>query len=240
MLYVNRAGWGARPPKSIPTKLSASAVDYIFQHYSAADADEQSDHARCAGRVKGIQTYHMAPGGLGVLKGGNDIGYSFLTCKHGWVFEGRGLGVQPGATGSANSHSLAVCFLGDDTENRDDVTRSGRQALIDVYQLIERWANKELKYGGHRDVMGTKCPGDQLYGYVTSAAFAERVRVVTEDALRRRTGFYSWAAWRLGEEDWQPYGPMNPAVRPDVPMNIVLARPTWFPRLAAMLAARKM
>lgn len=58
------------------------------------------------------------------------------------------------------------------------------------------------------------------------------------DELRKRTGFYSWVAWRLGEGDWKPYGPLNAKVRPAVPANIVLRRPTWFPRLSAFLAAR--
>lgn len=65
-----------------------------------------------------------------------------------------------------------------------------------------------------------------------------QVEVDIADELRKRTGFYSWVAWRLGEGDWKRYGPMNSKVRPAVPGNIVLRRPTWFPRLASFLAAR--
>ena len=57
--------------------------------------------------------------------------------------------------------------------------------------------------------------------------------------LRRRTGFWAWLAWYIGEADWKPWGPKDPLARPNVPKNIVLYRPTWFPRLAAYLAARK-
>ena len=57
--------------------------------------------------------------------------------------------------------------------------------------------------------------------------------------LRKRTGYWSWVAWRLGEADWKQWGPKNPEVRPAVPANIPLSRPTWFPRLTLYLSRRK-
>lgn len=230
MRYVTRAQWQAKPPSSV-TPLPASKVDMIYYHYTASEHDETENHANCASRVRGIQAFHQQG------RGWNDIAYSFLVCKHGYVFEGRGYGVHTAATGTDNSHSLAVCFLGDDTINRDDVTPAGRRALVDITQAIVKWARKTLAFKGHRDAMNTKCPGDELYRYVTGQQFYNEVRVTSDD-LRGRTGFYAWAAWRLGEDGWKPYGKANPSVRPNVPENIVVMRPTWFPRLAAMLAAR--
>ena len=40
------------------------------------------------------------------------------------------------------------------------------------------------------------------------------------ETLQAMTGWYSWAAWRLGEGAFKPYGPRNQKVRPDVPKLI--------------------
>jgi GH24 family phage-related lysozyme (muramidase) len=53
--------------------------------------------------------------------------------------------------------------------------------------------------------------------------------------LRTRTGYYSWLAWRLGREDWKPYGKQRRSVRPHVPARVPAA---WWGRERAFLAAR--
>jgi GH24 family phage-related lysozyme (muramidase) len=55
-------------------------------------------------------------------------------------------------------------------------------------------------------------------------------------ALRAKTGYWSWLAWRLGREAWKPYGHANPAVRPHVPRRVPI---TWWTRLHAFVAASK-
>jgi hypothetical protein len=54
--------------------------------------------------------------------------------------------------------------------------------------------------------------------------------------LTKRTGFFSWASWRLGEGAWKGYGRANPSVRPNVPKRI---SPAWLKRLTSMLRNRK-
>lgn len=53
--------------------------------------------------------------------------------------------------------------------------------------------------------------------------------------LLRKTGYWSWVQWRLGEGAWKGYGPRNAQVRPDVPARI---SPVWFRLLAAFLKRR--
>lgn len=156
---VTRKAWGARKPTQT-TKLTASAVKHLVIHYSASDADEQADHANCAGRVRGIQNYHMDGHGW------NDIAYNWLVCKHGYIFRGRGWGVRSAATGPANGYTVACCFLGDDTANRDDVTSSGREAILEVRRFVVAHAPNYQDVKGHRDFMQTTCPGDQLYQWL--------------------------------------------------------------------------
>jgi N-acetyl-anhydromuramyl-L-alanine amidase AmpD len=43
--------------------------------------------------------------------------------------------------------------------------------------------------------------------------------------------FYTWARWYRGHSEFKPFGPRNPAVRPNVPTNITRDRPLWWARL---------
>ena len=145
---VYRKQWGARAPVQ-RTALAAAAVRYFVVHYSAADADEQANHAICAARVKGIQRYHMD------TQGWSDIAYNWLVCKHGYIFRGRGWKVRSAATGEANDYTVACCFLGDDTANRDDVTAAGREAIYEVWRFVGDRAPNLQDARGHRDFMPT-------------------------------------------------------------------------------------
>jgi hypothetical protein len=113
-------------------------------------------------------------------------GNSFLTCKHGYIFEGRGIEYKSAATGAENGHTLAVCFLGDDTVGRDDVTVAGRQALVEVTRWIRQRRPAISGYKGHRDYMPTSCPGNELYNYIHSKVFAAQVAVDEKAKLRKQ------------------------------------------------------
>jgi hypothetical protein len=183
--YVSRSGWGAKAPLNRPTVLLASRVDTIVFHYTAANADEQAEHRNCAQRVRGVQTFHQN------VRGWNDIAYNWLVCKHSYIYEGRGIENKSAATGAHNGHTLAVCFLGDDTVGRDDVTIAGRQALVEI-----RWIRQRRpaisKYAGHRDFMSTSCPGNELYTYIHSKTFA--LQVAADEKARLRRQILSWRA----------------------------------------------
>lgn len=188
--YIHRAAWNAAPPRSRPVVLLASRVDTIVYHYTAANTDEQADHKQCAARVLGIQRFHQQ------TRGWNDIAYNYLVCKHGWIFEGRGIEAKSAATGADNDHTLAVCFLGDDTAGRDDITNAGRAALVEITRWIRqrRPAARYLK--GHRDFMATTCPGDELYTYVRSSTFARQLAV---DDTARLAVLRKWILARHAE-----------------------------------------
>ena len=195
MKIVTRQEWGARPARhSVP--LAATAIRELVFHYSGMDADEQSDHANCASRVRGIQRFHMDD----PERQWSDIAYSWVVCKHGYVFEGRGWNVRTAATGNANSFTLACCFLGDDSAGRDDVTRAGRKALVDVARAFRARYPHMRRFAGHRDHMSTPCPGDEIHRYVTSSAFSrlvdvedgKRLTTLRRWVLARRAAGWSW------------------------------------------------
>jgi hypothetical protein len=100
-------------------------------------------------------------------RGWADIAYSYLVCKHGFVFEGRGVGIRTAAQGTnaGNDAFHAVCFLGDDTANRDDITDPGRRAMREAVTLCNAWAKvKEVR--PHSFFHPTGCPGDELRSWI--------------------------------------------------------------------------
>jgi hypothetical protein len=190
--YVSRAAWGADPPASRPTVLLASRVDTVVFHYSSMEAERRALHAGCAPVVRSIQSFHQD------TRGWNDIAYNFLVCHHGYIYEGRGIENKSAATGADNSHTLAVCFLGGDNKLRDDVTPSGRAAMVEITRWIRQRRPAVRYYRGHRDFMATSCPGDELYKYIRSSVFA--AQVAADEKARLRKQILAWRAQKWGWE----------------------------------------
>jgi hypothetical protein len=189
MNLVTRAQWGARPAKHREA-LVKSAQHGTACHYSAADADEQADHANCAKRVRAIQDFHMDG------RGWADIAYSYLACKHGYVYEGRGRGVRTAAQGTnaGNDAWHAVCFLGDDTADRDDVTDAGREAIEAAVRWCNLWSGA-TEVRPHSWFHATACPGDDLRGWIergmpVGTQPAEEAPDVTEEQARQLEAVY--------------------------------------------------
>jgi hypothetical protein len=103
--------------------------------------------------------------------GWSDIGYSFVVCTHGTVFEGRGLRRRNSANGntSLNNDCYAVLLLvGSSGLTRPtDAQLHGARDAID-YCRSEGPAGTWL--GGHRDGYATTCPGDPIYAWAKAGA----------------------------------------------------------------------
>jgi len=108
---------------------------------------------------KRYQNYHMRPGGLGVPQGGSDIAYNFGICPHGYVMAGRGLGVRPGANGTAASNTThyAVCWMNDRVVPNVEVMDALEWVIVKV-----REAGAGMEVRPHRSFYGTECPGDAM------------------------------------------------------------------------------
>jgi len=161
MKFVSRSGWHARAPTGV---TALPRPDELVFHYSGMNADEQADHKNCAARVRGVQNYHMDSNGW------CDIAYNFLVCKHGYIYQGRGWYTRSAAQGtnSGNDGYIAVCFLGDDTAARDDVTSAGRAAFKRVFARYKVWYGKSPILRPHSFFSSTSCPGDQLRAWLKS------------------------------------------------------------------------
>ena len=161
MKIVERRAWGAVAPRG-RDPLAPDDARGVAVHYSGMDADEQADHANCAARVRGMQRFHMHD------KGWLDIAYSHVVCRHGYVFVARGYGIRTAANGTkaANDHYFAVCFLGNDTPGRADLTAAAKRALGELIRDYLRRYSRALRVRPHSAFVATDCPGLELRGYI--------------------------------------------------------------------------
>jgi len=139
-------------------------VHGVAVHYTGMNADEQRLHRTCAARVRAIQRYHMEE------KGWLDIAYNHLFCRHGFVFVGRGFGARSAANGTAESNDqyFAVCFLGDDSVGRADVTPEAQRALRQLIREYRRRYPAAQEVRPHSDFVATSCPGDELRALISA------------------------------------------------------------------------
>ena len=127
------------------------------------NSDEQRLHRNCAGRVRGMQRFHME------TRGWLDIAYGHVLCRHGYVFVGRGFGARSAANGTApaNDHYFAICFLGDDSVGRADVTPEARRVLRQLIAEYHRRYPDARQVRPHSDFVATQCPGDELRALIS-------------------------------------------------------------------------
>jgi hypothetical protein len=162
---VTRAQWTARDYRmpSGATPYSGARRGVKLHYLGTAYADRT--HDRCAAYVRLLQDQHMDGNGW------SDIGYSFLVCTHGYVYEGRGLKRRNSANGNTtlNEQDYAVCLLvgSSDLVKPTDAQLHGARDAID-YCRKEGPAGTWL--GGHRDGYATSCPGDPIYAWAKAGA----------------------------------------------------------------------
>lgn len=165
MKLVSRAQWGARDYR-LPngaTLYSGSRRGVKLHYLGSAYSDRA--HDLCDDYVRQIQAQHMDGNGW------SDIGYSFVVCTHGYVYEGRGLRRRNSANGSTtlNNQDYAIVLLVGSsglTKPTDAQLHGARDAI--EYCRKEGPAGTWL--GGHRDGYATSCPGDPIYAWAKAGA----------------------------------------------------------------------
>jgi hypothetical protein len=130
----------------------------VAVHYTGMNSDEQRLHEHCAARIRGIQNFHLDE------QDWLDIAYNHLFCRHGVVFAGRGFGARSAANGTARANDayFAICFLGDDSAGRADITPEARRALAALVREYRRRYPGARRVRPHSDFFATNCPGDEL------------------------------------------------------------------------------
>jgi hypothetical protein len=165
MHLVTRAQWGAKPPRY--TLVTISSTLGVKIHYEGTAVPVDLDHSKCDDAVRAIQAAHLAND----KENYSDIAYNYVVCRHGSVYEGRGLHHMTGANGNheLNVEHYAVCGLlgSEGLTHPPDAMLTGLRDAVD-YLRAHGGAGDEIK--GHRDGHATDCPGDPLYAWVKAGA----------------------------------------------------------------------
>ncbi|MFF0409049.1 GH25 family lysozyme [Kitasatospora sp. NPDC004745] len=181
---VTRDQWGARPWRepngSIPYAgpRAGVKVHYLGEAYSFGT------HDTCPAYVRKLQASHMDGNGW------SDIGYSFVVCEHGFVFEGRGLTRRNSANGDVplNEAHYAVCGLVGSSGSTVPAPEQ-LQGLRDAIEHCQQHGPAGPEIRGHRDGYSTDCPGGPLYAWVQAGAprptTPEDTMALTDDEINR-------------------------------------------------------
>ncbi|NEE11984.1 N-acetylmuramoyl-L-alanine amidase [Streptomyces sp. SID7499] len=215
MKLVTRAQWGARD-----YRLPNGATLYSGQrrgvklHYLGTPYTDRQ-HTQCAAYVRQIQSQHMDGNGW------SDLGYSFLVCTHGYVYEGRGLRRRNSANGNTtlNNQDYAVLLMVGSaglTKPTDEQLHGARDAID--YCRSEGPAGAWL--GGHRDGYATSCPGDAVYAWARAGAPRPAAPTVPQPPQEEEMKLSDQI--RLG--DWIPkYWPTDKGLQDrQIPVDVAL------------------
>ena len=168
MKIVGRSKWFARPPTDPPTPMGQVNTYIIHHDAGSLPTNLVAEEAR----MRADQNYHLATGY-------NDIAYAFGVGPSGKVYEGRGFGVQCGATENWNEKSIPIMVMG----NYETATPTNRQ-LRHIGNLVRRAIDngsltKNPDGISHRDTKATACPGRNLY------AKMDRIRHFSDPPITR-------------------------------------------------------
>ncbi|GAB3955083.1 peptidoglycan-binding protein [Streptomyces sparsus] len=161
--FVTRSEWGARSPKKRSTDIDP-ARGGVAVHHTGASRFAAGDHAECPSQVRGIQNYHMDD------KQWDDIAYTYLVCVHGFVYEGRGVGIRTAANGTTDSNDrfYAVCGLvGGTPGSYDTITDQLVQGFRTAIARLRSTGNAATAITGHSSFLATECPG-KLSAYLSA------------------------------------------------------------------------
>ena len=162
---VSRSQWGARayrtPNGATPYGRARRGVKL---HYLGTPYSDRT-HDKCDDYVRQLQAQHMDGNGW------SDIGYSFVICTHGYVYEGRGLTRRNSANGNTalNEQDYAVLLMVG-SSGLTKPTDAQLDGARDAIEYCRKSGPAGNWLGGHRDGYATACPGDAVYAWVKAGA----------------------------------------------------------------------
>lgn len=157
--WVQRSelGWG------VTGADQASCGKGLVIHYNGPNTN-LNGHKECINYWKNVRIDHMDKSDPN--HGWLDVGYSYAACKHGYILVGRGFeraqAAQGTTAGNREWHSVTLMC-----GNTDEVTTLQINAVRALRQhLMSKGKGGEVK--GHRDFFATDCPGNRLYGMLST------------------------------------------------------------------------
>ncbi|XP_048346539.1 N-acetylmuramoyl-L-alanine amidase [Sphaerodactylus townsendi] len=154
---IPRCMWEAQPYIGTPTQLQLP-LGFVYIHHTHTPGKPCRTFSECAADMRSMQHFHQ------VVRGWDDIGYSFVVGGDGYIYQGRGWHWVGAHTLGHNSKGYGVSFIGDYMKALPDPF-----ALTLVKDNFMRCAvrGSRLKANytvyGHRQLVRTLCPGDRLF-----------------------------------------------------------------------------
>lgn len=167
--FVSRSdlGWGN-------TAASYANISQgLVIHYDSGNLGLASKpHSACVQYWHNTRAFHRGP-----QRGWTDIGYSFFSCPHDYILEGRGLNRQQAAQPGGNATHYSVTLA---TGPNEEIPA----AQINSVRRLRKWLiedhDNHPRVLGHRDFISTSCPGDKAYALVKNGTFAQEPGSVME------------------------------------------------------------
>lgn len=165
-MFVSREEWGARPRRNWTPKRGHKGVAFHWE--GGPEPFGTFSHSTCASKVRDIQNFHMN------IRNWADIAYSAVVCPHGFVFEGRWVGVRTAGQGTeeGNDYWHAVCYLGNEG---DEFTALGKYGMMEAYRQLQEGLIRP-----HSFFRPTECPGDVIREWIAKGS---PLPAITEEIL---------------------------------------------------------
>lgn len=158
-----RADWHADPPRST-TKWKRTPTGYAIHWCGTSSAI--SPNAEPLGIVRRLQADAFT-------EDYEDVEYSWFVALNGAKIEGRGWGVQSGATGGQNSRLLSICALMGVGNRPTLALLQGLAELIAEGNRYHRMTHYTVQ--PHLDFKQTACPGPDLTHWVREGLWRKAV-----------------------------------------------------------------
>lgn len=151
---IARANW----TRSAPTRTKVNAmkgVTRITVHHEGWKPVYFGDTRSTADRIELIRTIHTRDRGWG------DIGYHYIVCREGKVWEGRPIAYQGAHVRQNNEHNLGILVLGNfDKQRPSDPQLDAMVKAIKSFQATHKVAKRRVYT--HQEIVATACPGRNL------------------------------------------------------------------------------
>lgn len=162
MDIIGRSAWGAQHAAGFGAR--AIPLDEAWLHHTVTLAPDLAFTDLNADSVdddeaKAMRTIER----IGQSRFGGGFSYNLAVMPSGRVYVGCGVRRVGAHTSKRNTRSLGVCLVGNYHAN--PMPEPMLDSLVELLQLAkaEGWLRRPAFSGGHRDVVGTSCPGDYAY-----------------------------------------------------------------------------
>lgn len=172
---ISRSGWGAKKNTFCDSPRTGNESRGVVVHHTAGS--NSYSKSQSASIVRAVQAYHMNG------RDWCDIGYNFLVDRYGQIFEGRNGGVDQPVRGAhagdktVNTSTMGVSMMGTFTSSEPTAATKDAMVRLIGWRIGTTFHPAVGTYGigsyrlnriaGHRNVVGTACPGQAAYDWLS-------------------------------------------------------------------------